>query len=101
MQIWTTEINELKKIYESIKGHFLDLDKELEQLIKTEDANVVMLYSRRCLEVIITDLCECELKRPRKTEPLKGIIDKLNQEEKVPAHLIASMHSLNSLSPFV
>ena len=59
-----------------------------------------MLYSRRCLEIIVTDLCESELKRPRKTEPLKGIIDKLNQEGKVPSHIIASMHSLNSLSTF-
>ena len=59
-----------------------------------------MLYSRRCLEVIITDLCECELKRPRKTEPLKGIIDKLNREEKIPSHIIASMHNLNSLSTY-
>jgi hypothetical protein len=50
--------------------------------------------------VIITDLCECELKRPRKTEPLKGIIDKLNKEEKVPQHIIASMHGLNTLSTF-
>jgi serine/threonine-protein kinase len=57
-----------------------------------------MLYSRRCLEVIITDLCECELKRPRKTEPLKGIIDKLNSEEKVPSHIITSMLNLNSMS---
>ena len=59
-----------------------------------------MLYSRRCLEVIITDLCECELKRPRKTEPLKGIIDKLQKEEKVPSHIIASMHGLNELSTY-
>jgi TolB-like protein/Tfp pilus assembly protein PilF len=100
MKIWSGEIKELEVLYVSLKGHPTDLEKELDQLIKTEDANVVMLYSRRCLEVIITDLCECELKRPRKTEPLKGIIDKLNQEEKVPAHIIASMHSLNSLSTF-
>jgi TolB-like protein/Tfp pilus assembly protein PilF len=100
MKIWSGEIKELEILYQSLKGHSNDLEKELDQLIKTEDANVVMLYSRRCLEVIISDLCECELKRPRKTEPLKGIIDKLNQEEKVPAHIIASMHSLNSLSTF-
>ena len=61
---------------------------------------MILLYSRRCLEVIITDLCECELKRPRKTEPLQGIIDKLHKEDKVPSHIIASMHSLNSLSTF-
>jgi len=100
MKIWSGEIKELEVLYASLKGQSTDLEKELEQLIKTLDANVVMLYSRRCLEVIITDLCERELKRHRKTEPLKGIIDKLNQEEKVPSYIIASMHSLNSLSTF-
>ena len=100
MAIWTTEIKEIEKLYESFKGLFPELEKELEQLIRTEDANVIMLYSRRCLEVIITDLCECELKRPRKTEPLKGIIDKLHKEEKVPSHIITSMHGLNELSTY-
>jgi hypothetical protein len=91
-----SEIKELEKLFESLKGQFPELEKELQQLINTADANVVMLYSRRCLEVIITDLCECELKRPRKTEPLKGIIDKLYKEEKVPSHIITSMHSMNA-----
>jgi len=49
-------------------------------------------------EVIITDLSERELKRPRGTEPLKGIMDKLNKEEKVPHNIIISMQNLNSLS---
>jgi len=48
----------------------------------------------------VTDLCEKELNRPRKTEPLKGIIDKLNKEEKVPSHIITSMLNLNSLSAY-
>jgi hypothetical protein len=48
----------------------------------------------------VTDLCECELKRPRGTEPLKGIIDKLNHEKKVPSNIIASMEGLNTLSNF-
>ncbi|MCX6328300.1 MAG: fibrobacter succinogenes major paralogous domain-containing protein, partial [Bacteroidia bacterium] len=100
MTIWTNEINELDALYKSFKGHLPDIVKEMEQLIRTDDANVVMLYSRRCLEVIVTDLCECELKRPRKTEPLKGIIDKLNSEEKVPSHIITSMHGLNSMSTY-
>ena len=100
MTIWSGEIKEMEILYESFKGNLPDLGKELNQLIKTQDANVVMLYSRRCLEVIITDLCEHELKRPRKTEPLKGIIDKLNSEEKIPSHIITSMHSLNSLSTY-
>ncbi len=100
MAIWSSEIKELENLYESLKGQFPELEKELEQLIRTEDANVIMLYSRRCLEVIITDLCEVELNRPRKTEPLKGIIDKLHKEEKVPSHIITSMHGLNDLSTY-
>jgi tetratricopeptide (TPR) repeat protein len=100
MQIWSAEIKELEILYTSIKGQFPDLEKELEQLIKFDDANVILIYSRRCLEVIITDLCESELRRPRKTEPLKGIIDKLQREEKVSSHIIISMQYLNSLSTF-
>ncbi len=100
MAIWSAEIKELEKLYTSLKGQLPDLEKELERLIKADDENMILLYSRRCLEVIIGDLCECELKRPRKTEPLQGIIDKLKKEEKVPSHIIASMHSLNSLATF-
>jgi len=51
-------------------------------LIKADDENMILLYSRRWLEVIIINLCECELKRERGTEPLKGIIDKLHREKK-------------------
>jgi len=100
MAFWDGEIKELGTLYDSFKGHLPDIVKELEQLVKTDDPNVVMLYSRRCLEVIVTDLCENELKRPRKTEPLKGIIDKLNAEEKVPSHIITSMISLNSMANY-
>jgi len=100
MPIWSAEIKEIHILFDSFKGQFPDLEKELKPLITSEDSNVVLLYSRRCLEVIVTELCEVELKRPRKTEPLKGIIDKLNSEEKVPFHIVTSMHSLNSLSTF-
>ncbi|MBG0857932.1 MAG: hypothetical protein IQL11_00405 [Bacteroidales bacterium] len=100
MPIWSSEIKELEKLFESFKGQLPDLEKELERLIKAEDENMVLVYARRCLEVIITDLCESELKRHRKTEPLQGIIDKLNKEEKVPSHIIASMHGLNGMSTF-
>ena len=100
MVIWSSEIKELKRLYESLKGQLPDLEKELERLIKADDENMILLYSRRCLEVIITDLCECELKRPRKTEPLKGIIDKLHKEDKVPSNIITSMDHLNSLSAY-
>jgi tetratricopeptide (TPR) repeat protein len=100
MTIWSTEIKELETLLPSIKDRFPELEKDIEHLIKTDDENVALLYSRRCLEIIVTDLCENELKRPRKTEPLKGIIDKLNREGKVPSHIITSMDHLNSLSTF-
>ena len=100
MQVWSTEIKELETLFTSIKGHVPELDKELSRLINADDENMVLLYSRRCLEVIITELCESELQRPRKTEPLKGIIDKLHKEEKVPSHIITSMHGLNDLSTY-
>jgi len=100
MKIWSSEIKELGKLRDSIKGEHPKLDNELERLIKTDDENIVLVYARRCLEVMITDLCERELKRPRGTEPLKGIIDKLNKEEKVPHNIIVSMQNLNSLSTF-
>jgi adenylate cyclase len=100
MTIWSAEIKELKGLYESLKGQYPDLEKELERLVITEDENIVLIYARRCLEVIVTDLCVNELKRPRKTEPLKGIIEKLNKEQKVPSHIITSMINLNSVSTF-
>jgi tetratricopeptide (TPR) repeat protein len=100
MQIWSAEIKEIESLSSSVKGRFPDLEKELERLLKADDENMVLLYSRRCLEVIITDLCESELKRPRKTEPLKGIIDKLHREGKVPPHIISSMNGLNDLSTY-
>src|SRR5512137_1911230 len=100
MVIWNAEIKEIERLAESMEGKFPELEKELQYLVKTDDPNVILLYSRRCLEVIITDLCECELKRSRGTEPLKGIIDKLNKEKKIPSHIITSMHGLNDLSTY-
>ena len=100
MTIWSTEIKDLEKIFDSLIGSHPKLEKELEKLVKTDDENMVLVYARRCLEVIVTDLSERELNRPRGTEPLKGIIDKLNREGKVPENIITSMQNLNSLSTF-
>ena len=100
MSIWSNEIKELESLHNSFHGLYPKLDKELEKLIKADDENMVLVYCRRCLEVIITDLSERELIRPRGTEPLKGIIDKLNKEKKVPDNIIVSMQNLNSLSTF-
>jgi hypothetical protein len=100
MTIWSAEIKELEKFHYSIKEVHPKLDIELQRLIKTDDENIVLVYARRCLEIIITDLCERELKRDRGTEPLKGIIDKLHREKKVPHNIIVSMQNINSLSTF-
>ncbi len=100
MPVWSPEIKDLESLFASLKGQIPDLEKDLLHLIKTEDENVALLYSRRCLEVILTDLCENELKRPRGTEPLKGIIDKIRKEKVIPANIITSMDHLNSLSAF-
>lgn len=100
MAIWSLEIKELEILNQSLKSHFPDVEKELNQLFSSDDPNVILLYSRRCLETIIADICACELKKDRGTEPLKGIIDKFNKEKIVPAHIVASMHGLNELSTF-
>jgi hypothetical protein len=98
MTVKSSEIANLEKLFNYLKGKMPNLEEELEHLINTEDDNVILLYSRRCLEIIVSDLCERELNRPRKTEPLQGVIEKLNREEKVPSHIITSMLHLNSLS---
>ncbi len=100
MAIWSLEIKELEILYGSLKGHFPEVEKELNLIFSSDDPNVILLYSRRCLETIIADICACELKKDRGTEPLKGIIDKFNKEKIVPAHIVASMHGLNELSTF-
>jgi hypothetical protein len=55
MAIWSAEIRVLEKLSETLGGKFPELEKELQSLINTDDENVALLYSRRCLEVIITD----------------------------------------------
>jgi hypothetical protein len=67
MTIWSSEIRELERLHNSLKDKHPKLELELGKLIKTDDENVVLVYSRRCLEVIITDLSERELNRPRGT----------------------------------
>ena len=100
MNIWSTEIKDIERIYNSLQGSLPNLEKELGRLIATDDENMLLVYSRRCLEVIITDICEIELKRHRGTEPLQRIIDKLNKEEIVPHNIVVSMQNVNSMSTF-
>jgi hypothetical protein len=41
MQIWSAEIKEIERLYDSIKGQSPELEKELDRLIKTDDENIV------------------------------------------------------------
>jgi TolB-like protein len=100
MPIWSAEIKELNQICKSVKGKLPQLEKELGKLVTAEDENMLLVYSRRCLEVIITKLCEHELNRERGTEPLQRIIDKLNKDKIVPHNIIVSMQGVNSMSTF-
>ncbi len=100
MKNWIGELKELENYYLNLKGQIKRLEEELGKLLKTEDEVVVLLYSRRCLEVIVTDLCERKLERSRGTEPLKGIIDKLSKEKEIPEFIATSMYNLNSISTY-
>ena len=42
MAIWSAEIKELERLNVSLIGHFPELEKEMGQLVKTEDENVAM-----------------------------------------------------------
>jgi len=50
MAIWSAEIKELEKLYESFKGQFSDLEKELERLVKADDENMILLYHEDVLK---------------------------------------------------
>lgn len=100
MSIWSSEIKDLEKVFLLLRGALPELEKELERLIVADDENMLLVYSRRCLEVIVTHLCEKELNRQRGTEPLQRIIDKLKKENIVPHNIIVAMLSVNSMSTF-
>ena len=77
-----------------------ELTKELNALVQGTDDVVLLLYSRRALEVIITEICVEILERDRGSEPLKGIIDRLYKEKIIPAYIHTSMSNLNSMSTY-
>jgi len=100
-------MNSYQKDLEEI-NHFLseyqftnsELVKELNALVQGADDVVLLLYSRRSLEVIITEMCEELLKRERGTEPLKGLIDRLFKDKFIPSYIHTSMSNLNSMSTY-
>ena len=100
MEVWKSEIEEMKSYIEITKSHLAHIEKDLLSLTNTQDGIIILVYSRRILEIIISDICEKKLNRARGTEPLKVIIDKLNKEEILPPYVITSMNNLNSISTY-
>ena len=45
MTIWSAEIKEIERLYDSIKGQSPELEKELERLISASDENMVLVYA--------------------------------------------------------
>ena len=99
-RIWDAELSELCELYKGFQGQANSLHAELDRIQKTQDAVATLLITRRMLEVIVTQLCESVLKRPRGTEPMASIIDKLDRVEKIPDYVFTSMRNLNRLSTY-
>jgi hypothetical protein len=97
---WDTELGMLTTFYQSITGEERKLEDELIRIRDTRDAVATLLISRRMLELIVTQVCEQQLKRDRGSEPMAAIIDKCAREKAVPEHVVASMTNLNRLSTF-
>ena len=100
MSKYQKEIEELKSLNINISGKFKELNEELSHLIESDKEVVLLLYSRRCLEVLVREICLKEQIKISETIPLKGIIDKLNKEQKVPSNIITAMLNLNSSSVY-
>jgi len=97
---WMQELQEIKKLTEEFAIENSGLNKELESISNAQDEIVVLLFSRRALEVIITELCLDKLCRQRGTEPLKAIIDRFLKERIVPDYICTSMQNLNSTAVY-
>jgi len=100
MSSWLKESKSLGTLLKSIRGSLPALEFELEKLVMAYDENMILVYSRRCLEVIISDVHEKELNKQRGTEPLKRIIDLLNKEGRIPHNIAVSMYAVNNMSAF-
>jgi hypothetical protein len=100
MSSWSPELSELENFLRSIKGQILSLEKELQSLLNASEEVTALLFARRSLEVMIVDLCETYLKRPRGTEPLQSILDKLVKENIIPESIHTSMSNLVRISNY-
>lgn len=99
-QVWLSEITELTKLYESCEVKVNLIEEELARMQAARDAVATLLVARRILEVIVTQICEEKLKRPRGTEPLATVLHKIAQDRAVPEYIVTSMENLNRLSTY-
>jgi hypothetical protein len=61
------------------------------------DLESALVRARRALEVVAIDLCECELRRDRGTEPLASLLGRFKEKHAVPESVLAAMDHLNKL----
>lgn len=97
MNPFALEIDELKRLNQSLPDY---LGSEVLKIVQSNDEVVMLLYSRRALELLVRQICKQESIKISDTIPLKGIIDKLNKEQKVPSNIITAMLNLNSISTY-
>jgi hypothetical protein len=101
MNPYKSELNEVSALICSlINTENRPLLKEINSLLQSEDDVVILLYSRRYLEVIVTELCETYLERERGSEPMKGLIDRLFKDKIIPSFIHTSMSNLNNNSTY-
>jgi hypothetical protein len=93
--IWTEELKEILKLKSIFTIENTNLVKELDSLLNAQDEVVALLYSRRALEVIVTEICLDKLCRDRGNEPLLSIIDRLVKDKAIPEFIHSAMHNLN------
>lgn len=99
-QAWHPELAELTGLYERVQGKASLIEQELIRIRETRDAVATLLVARRMLEVIVTQICEEKLNRPRGNEPLGGILGKIGHEHVAPEYVLTSMENLNRLSTY-
>jgi hypothetical protein len=99
-QAWHPELSELFGLYERVQGKASLMEQELVRIRETRDAVATLLVTRRMLELIVAQVCEEKLRRPRGSEPLGGILGKIAHEQVVPDYIMTSMENLNRLSTY-
>jgi tetratricopeptide (TPR) repeat protein len=100
MEAWIGEQRRLQGYVAGIQAQAPGLAAELEALVTATQGVMILVYARRILEMVITDLCETALGRDRGTEPLQSLLQRLWKEGHLPEHIYTSMENLNRLGTY-